>query len=92
MNTTTTPNHSAGGNWFAFLFGAVFNLMARIDLSFFGEYILQAIAGGIICLGFKIVGDILSPLWLKQKERVSKFTRARKIKVGLRKKKRAHEE
>ncbi|HEY9008084.1 MAG TPA: hypothetical protein VIM75_18210 [Ohtaekwangia sp.] len=92
MNTTTTPNHNAGGNWFAFLFGAIFNLMARIDLSFLMEYILQAVAGGIICLAFKIIGDILSPFWLKQKERVNKFTRARKMKIGLRKKKRSHED
>lgn len=88
MNTTTSPN-SAGGNWFAFLFGAVFNLMARIDLSLIGEYILQAIAGGIICLVFKVLGDILSPLWLKQKERVSKFARSRKIKIRRR---RRHEQ
>jgi hypothetical protein len=92
MNTATSTNHSAGGgNWIAFLFGAVFNLMARIDLSFIMDYILQAIVGGIICLAFKIIGDVLSPLWLKQKERVSKFTRARKIKSSIRKKKRSHE-
>jgi hypothetical protein len=88
MNTTTSPN-STGGNWFAFLFGAAFNLMARIDLSLVGEYILQAIAGGIICLVFKVLGDILSPLWLKQKERVSKFARSRKIKIRRR---RRHEQ
>jgi len=92
MNTTTTPNNSAGSNWFAFLFGAVFNLMARIDLTFLMDYILQAVAGGVICLAFKIIGDVLSPLWLKQKERVRNFTRTRKIKLGIRKKKRTHEE
>lgn len=63
--------------------------MARIDLSFIGEYILQAIAGGIICLAFKVLGDILSPLWLKQKERVRDFARSRKI--ANRKKKRTYE-
>jgi hypothetical protein len=82
MNTATPTNHSAGGgNWIAFLFGAAFNLMARIDLSFMMDYILQAVVGGIICLGFKIVGDILSPLWLKQKQKVQKYTRARKLKI-----------
>ncbi|MFD0998696.1 hypothetical protein ACFQ21_05230 [Ohtaekwangia kribbensis] len=89
MNTTTPTNNSAGNNWFAFLFGAVFNLMAHIDLSFIMDYILQAIAGGIICLAFKIIGDILSPLWLKQKERVRNYARSRKI--ANRKKKRTHE-
>jgi K+ transporter len=85
MNTATTPNHTAGNNWFAFLFGAVFNLMAHIDLSFMMDYILQAVVGGIICLAFKVVGDILSPLWLKQKQKVQRYTRARKIKQTRRK-------
>ena len=65
--------------------------MARVDLSFLTKYILQAVVGGIICLVFKIIGDVLSPLWLKQKERVKKFSRARKIRKGLRGKRR-HEQ
>jgi K+ transporter len=91
MNTTTTQSNNTGGNWFAFLFGAIFNLMALIDLTFLMEYILQAVAGGIICLFFKIISDVLSPLWLKQKERLKKFTDSRKIK-SVRRKKRHEQE
>ncbi|SKC47366.1 hypothetical protein [Ohtaekwangia koreensis] len=83
MNTTTT-NYHAGSNWIAFLFGAVFNVLPHIDLTFLIDYILQAIVGGLICLGFKILGDILSPLWLKQKQKVRNFTRARKIRISKR--------
>jgi len=91
MNTTTTQTNNTGGNWFAFLFGAIFNLMARIDLTFLMDYILQAVAGGIICLFFKIISDVLSPLWLKQKERLKKFTTTRKIK-SIRKRRRHEQE
>ena len=84
MNTTTPTNYNAGGNWIAFVFGAAFNLLARIDLTFLLDYILQAVAGGIICLLFKIFGDIFSPLWMKHKQKVAEFTR-RRIRVGKRK-------
>ena len=77
MNTAINQNHGSG-NWIAFLFGAAFNLLGNVNLLFLLDYALQAIIGGIICLAFKILGDVLSPLWEKHKERVKKFT-----KVGL---------
>lgn len=77
MNAEINQNHGSG-NWIAFLFGAAFNLLGNVNLLFLLDYALQAVVGGIICLAFKILGDVLSPLWEKHKERVKKFT-----KVGL---------
>jgi hypothetical protein len=75
-------NHdgSGGGNWIAFVFGAVFNLLGNVKLTFLLDYAMQAVVGGIICLAFKILGDVLSPLWEQHKERVKDFTKVRKIK------------
>jgi hypothetical protein len=82
-------NHGSGGNWIAFVFGAVFNLLSNVKLTFLLDYAMQAVVGGIICLAFKILGDILSPLWEKHKERVKDFTKVKKIKgFKLRRKKR----
>lgn len=89
MNTEIHQHHGSG-NWIAFLFGAVFNLLANANLRFLLDYALQAVVGGIVCLAFKIIGDILSPLWAKHKERVKDFTKVSKLK-GLRiGKKKAH--
>jgi len=66
------------GNSIAFLFGAAFNLLANVNLLPLLEYSLQAIVGGIICLAFKIIGDILSPLWQKHKEKVKDIKLRRK--------------
>jgi hypothetical protein len=82
-------NHGSGGNWIAFVFGAVFNLLGNVNLTFLLDYALQAVVGGIICLAFKILGDVLSPLWQKHKERVKDFTKVNKIKgFKIRRKKR----
>jgi hypothetical protein len=82
-------NHGSGGNWIAFVFGAVFNLLGNVKLTFLLDYALQAVVGGIICLAFKILGDVLSPLWEKHKERVKDFTKVGKIKgFKIRRKKR----
>lgn len=71
------------------MFGAAFNLLGNVKLLFLLEYAEQAILGGIICLVFKIIGDILSPLWEKHKVRVKDFARMKKIKgFKIRKKKR----
>lgn len=82
-------NHGgSGGNWIAFVFGAVFNLLGNVKLTFLLDYALQAVVGGIICLAFKILGDVLSPLWEKHKERVKEYTKVKKIggfKIGKRK-------
>jgi len=81
------------GNGIAFLFGAIFNLLSNVNLSFFIDYALQAIVGGIICLAFKIIGDVLSPLWQKHKEKVKDFTKLSKVKgLRLRRKKRNDQE
>ncbi|HMV08147.1 MAG TPA: hypothetical protein PK325_01030 [Cyclobacteriaceae bacterium] len=66
----TQINHSNGsGNWIAFLFGAMFNILANFNLWHVIDYAAQAITGGLVCLLFKILGDFLSPLlksWWKQ--------------------------
>jgi hypothetical protein len=78
MNTAINQNHGMG-NGIAFLFGAAFNLLANVNLLFLLDYALQAIVGGIICLVFKIIADVFSPLWLKHKDRVKDFAKLKKI-------------
>lgn len=86
-------NDGSGSNWIAFVFGAVFNLLGNVNLMFLLDYALQAVMGGIICLAFKILGDVLSPLWEKHKERVKEFAKMRKIRgFKIRKKKRHDQE
>lgn len=68
------------GNGIAFLFGAAFNLLANVNLLFLLDYALQAIVGGIICLAFKIIADVFSPLWQKHKGRVKDFAKLKKVK------------
>lgn len=86
-------NHGPGGNWIAFMFGAVFNLLANVQLTWLLDYALQAAVGGIVCLAFKVLGDVLSPLWERHKERVKEFTRMGKIRgFKIRKKKRHDQE
>jgi hypothetical protein len=92
MNTAINQNHGMG-NGIAFLFGAVFNLLSNVNLLFLLDYTLQAIVGGIICLAFKVLGDVLSPLWQKHKDRVKDFARLKKVKgFKLRRKKRHDQE
>jgi hypothetical protein len=79
MNTAINQNNGLG-NGIAFLFGAAFNLLANVNLLFLLDYALQAIVGGIICLAFKIIADVFSPLWLKHKEKVKDFTKLKKAK------------
>jgi len=69
MNAEVNQNHGSG-NWIAFLFGAVFNLLGHVKLLFLLNYALQAVVGGIICLAFKILGDVFNPLWEKHKVKV----------------------
>lgn len=58
----TQINHSNGsGNWIAFLFGVMFNFLAKFDLHHAIDYAAQAIIGGLVCLVFKILGDFLTP-------------------------------
>ena len=75
------------------MFGAVFNLLANVNLTFLLDYAMQAVIGGIVCLAFKIIGDIFSPLWEKHKARVKDFAKIDRIKkIRLRKKKRPSQE
>lgn len=86
-------NQNGMGNGIAFLFGAVFNLLSNVNLMFLLDYTLQAIVGGIICLAFKVLGDVLSPLWQKHKDRVKDFAKLKKIGgLKLRRKKRHDQE
>lgn len=81
METTTTQtNGSGGGNWIAFVFGAVFNILSNVNLAFLVDYVLQAVVGGIICLAFKIIGDVLSPLWMRHKAKVKEFAQIKSLK------------
>lgn len=92
MNTAINQNHGMG-NGIAFLFGAAFNLLANVNLLFLLDYALQAIVGGIICLAFKIIADVFSPLWQKHKEKVKDFTKLKKVRsIKLRRKKRNDQE
>lgn len=69
--------HDSMGNWIAFLFGATFNIVTHVIESGPGSYFVHAMAGGIICLMFKMVGDLFAPLvrrigfritrWLEEK-------------------------
>jgi len=81
------------GNGIAFLFGAAFNLLANVNLLFLLDYALQAIVGGIICLAFKIIADVFSPLWQKHKDRVKDFAKLKRVRgLKLRRKKRNDQE
>ena len=81
------------GNGIDFLFGAAFNLLANVNLFFLLDYALQAIVGGIICLAFKIIADVFSPLWQKHKDRVKDYAKLHKVKgIRFRRKKRNDQE
>lgn len=54
--------YDSTGNWIAFLFGATFNLVTHMLDSGPASYLVHAIAGGIICLIFKMAGDLFTPL------------------------------
>ena len=72
MQLNLHPNDSAG-NWIAFLFGATFNIAAHaIDPSPAG-YIVHAIAGGIFCLMFKMLGDLFTPLVRRMGQRLTRW-------------------
>ena len=60
MNITSQDPQWEAGNWLAFLFGAVFNLFADVAPSALLEYTFQAVVGGIVCLGFKLLGDYIN--------------------------------
>ncbi len=45
---------SKEGNWIAFTFGAVFNLLSNLHFDMVIEYAVQATVGGIVVLLFQI--------------------------------------
>ena len=55
-------SHDSAGNWIAFLFGATFNIVTHVIDSGPASYLVHAIAGGIICLVFKMIGDLFAPV------------------------------
>lgn len=57
MNTEATHSHN---NISVFLFGAILNILAAVDYTSLIDYSVKAIIGGLIWLGFKIVGEIIT--------------------------------
>ncbi|MEO5980005.1 MAG: hypothetical protein ABIS36_23260 [Chryseolinea sp.] len=72
MQINYHPNHG-GGNWIAFLFGAVFNVAANVVDPGPASYLVHAIAGGLICLMFKIIGDLFTPLVRGMGQRLTRW-------------------
>lgn len=67
MNTQNPPSES---NTTVFLLGAIFNILATTELASLVDYAIKAVVGGIIWLGFKLIGDYISDRFIhKKKER-----------------------
>ena len=66
-------SHDSSGNWIAFLFGATFNVVTHVIDSGPTSYVVHAIAGGIICLIFKMIGDLLTPVVRRLGVRISRW-------------------
>lgn len=66
-------SHDSGGNWIAFLFGAAFNIITQVADPGPASYFIHAIAGGIICLMFKLIGDLFTPMVLRIGRRLSQW-------------------
>jgi hypothetical protein len=56
MNAEINQNHGSG-NWIAFLLGAIFNVLASINVSSLLEHALIALIGGVIWLLFQILAN-----------------------------------
>lgn len=63
-----------------FLLGVLLNLMAAIDYSSLFDYGLKAMVGGMIWLGFKLLGEYIT----KRMERKATPFHALRRKAGLR--------
>lgn len=71
------PTGLPGGqasNTVAFLFGAIFNILANTDYASLIDYALKAVIGGVIWLLFKILGDYISSN-INAKKKNKKFQR-----------------
>ncbi len=67
MNTQINQ-HQTSGNTVAFLFGAIFNILANTDYGSMVDYTLKAVIGGVIWLLFKIIGDYISSYLLARRK------------------------
>lgn len=68
MNAATASSQNQG-HLSVFLLGAILNILAAVDYTSLIDYSVKALVGGIIWLGFKIVGDLISrKISKKQKE------------------------
>ncbi len=72
MSDTAATN--MGNNIKGFFLIAVLNFMAAIDWSNWMTYTLNAITGGIIWIGFKILSDNITERMKNKKRRTSKTT------------------
>lgn len=45
----------------------MFNIIASTEWSSLGDYVLKAICGGIIWVGFKLIGDYISHKYIIKK-------------------------
>lgn len=68
MNTTTTTTSHGSGNVIAFLFGAIFNILANVEYGSLTDYAVKAMVGGFIWLLFKILGDAINKHFFKEKK------------------------
>jgi hypothetical protein len=80
----TTQSNYGSGNTVAFLFGAVFNLLANTDFSSLTDYSVKAVIGGIIMMLFKLLSDYISKKLFskKKRENFKERLRSRKIRKG----------
>ena len=84
MNTTQTNygfTQGGSGNTVAFLFGAVFNILANTDYASFLDYSIKAVIGGVIMMLFKLLGDYISKLVFNRKknDRIKKHSGSLKL-------------
>ncbi len=57
-------------NFTVFLLGAILNILAAVDYSSLIDYSIKAVIGGLIWLGFKMAGEIITArMNKKNKER-----------------------
>lgn len=80
----TAQSNYGSGNTVAFLFGAVFNLLANADFSSLTDYSVKAVIGGVIMMLFKILSDYISKKLFskKKREKLKERTRSRNIRKG----------
>lgn len=58
MNTEIQQNNTGSGNWVAFLFGAILNLIVSIDYMSHVDYAIHMLIAGLVWLLFKKLGEL----------------------------------